>query len=52
MGRREYIIQQALAFLDYASKSGALPFAIWAASKDFDDDDREAIRVLGRNYSR
>jgi hypothetical protein len=43
MGRREYIIQQALAFLDYASKSGAESFDSWASSKDFDDGDKEAI---------
>jgi hypothetical protein len=43
MGRREYIVQQALAFLDYASKSGAESFDSWASSKHFDEDDKKSI---------
>lgn len=46
MSDREYIEQQALAFLDYLTKRGSQSFEIWAASKDFMEDDKEAIRIL------
>jgi hypothetical protein len=45
IGKREFIILQALAFIDYASKPGAQPFAVWMESKEFADDDKEAIGV-------
>jgi excisionase family DNA binding protein len=43
MGKREYIVHQALAFIDYSNKRGAESFDSWARSKDFLESDKTAV---------
>jgi hypothetical protein len=46
ISKREFIVLQARAFIDYASKPGAQSFDDWARSKDLNEEEKETIRAV------